>query len=792
MTIYNYTVVATQQASGCESQVSDPVKVIVVPAPSVSIEGDALICSQPGQVSLTAHVNDTVAGMTYNYQWRRNNADIAGANAATMNETVTLQNEPYIYTVEVENTNTGCRAISEEYPVYVDTFASVVVTVDDTLICEGGDVVLTANIGDYNTPNLTYQWYSDDSYTQPIAGATQRELTVQNLTASSTFGVVVTQTTTQCVAKGFIKVKVNNDPLVESVKIIPTQDTICTGTEITVTAHMQTADGYGDGTDYTYTWYRNGVEVSGANAATLTEVVTAEGLVTSYIYTVVATQASSGCASTVAKYDTVHVRPMPTVTIEGDPIVCTGSNNINLHARVNDNISTSALTYQWRLYNVNVGSNTADLTESKPASDIPYVYTVTVTDNTIGCQAVSEPFSVRVDTAAVISFLPVAPICNGGTATITASLNDYNVDDYTFQWYEGTTPIAGATGLTYTTPALSNTTTYTFMAIRTASGCKGSANVTVNVVADPVVTFTTTPDTICVGGQITLNATATVGSSIANPQFHYFWYRNGQLLEGVDTAFLVDAPTLEDIDANQYVYSLYVTLDNSGCASAMFRDTVNVYQNPTITVTGDQILCGNSDQNIVNLTAFLNDTIPGTYTFAWREDNVETGVSDRTFSKNKPYRQYPYEYTVVVTGPNGCSVVSDPYLVYVNDTVVVGIQASTKKVCAGEEVVLTAAVQDNFDDVTFRWYTIEGSNEVEISNEYTNTLTVYPDATTQYRVRVMQNNTFCTAAGDVLITVVSAPALDLVTLPVGTDSICEGGQVTFALNPATTPAGTYS
>ena len=791
-TLYSYTVVASQDASGCVSQPSDPEKVTVVPAPSVSVEGDALICSDPGTVTLTAHINDTVSGMTYNYQWRRNNADIAGATSATMTETVTLQDEPYLYTVEVVNLTTGCRTISEEYPVYVDTFASVIVTVDDSVICNGGEVTLTANIGNYNTQNLTYQWFDDATYTHAIPGATQRELTVQNLTTTTTYGVQVVQTTTGCNAKGNKEVTVKSDPVVQSVVITPSTDTVCTGSTITVTATMETGTDYGDGNAYTYTWYRNGVEVEGSHEATLTEVVTAEGLVTPYIYTVVASQPSSGCASTTFVYDTVFVRPMPTVTIEGDPIVCTGTKNVQLQARVNDNFATANLHYQWRLFNANIGTDDAELLDTRNASDNEYVYNVIITDATLGCQAVSEPFSVRVDTAAVITFLPVEPICVGGTATITASLNDYNVDDYTFQWYDGTTPIAGATSLTYTTPVLDATTTYTFKAIRTASGCEGSADVDVTVVSDPVSKFTVNPKNICQGGQVTLNSTVVIPAGITNPNIHYFWYRNGQLLEGVDTASFVDNPTIEDMDSNIVVYSLYVTFDNAGCASNLTYDTVNIYQNPTITVTGDQLLCGNADQNVVNLTATLNDTIAGTYTFMWREDNVNTDVTTRVYSQAKQYRQYPYEYTVVVTGPNGCSVVSEPYLVYVNDTLVVGVDATTDRVCAGEEVILTAAVADNYEALTYRWYTVEGASETELPNEYNNTLTTYPTATTHYRVRVMQNNTFCTAVGDTTITVVTAPNLALEILPAGTDSICEGGQITLALNPATAPAGTYS
>ena len=65
------------------------------------------------------------------------------------------------------------------------------------MICEDGEVTLTGHLGDYNTPNLIYQWYINDVL---IPDATQITYTTQ-VESDAIFTLVVTQTTSGCVAE---------------------------------------------------------------------------------------------------------------------------------------------------------------------------------------------------------------------------------------------------------------------------------------------------------------------------------------------------------------------------------------------------------------------------------------------------------------------------------------------------------------------------------------------------------------------------------------------------------------
>ena len=77
--------------------------------------------------------------------------------------------------------------------------------------------------------------------------------------------VRVRQTTSLCEAVGYDTITVISAPIVTLTHDAAT-DTLCSGGEITFTAHVGT--GFGDGT---YTWFRNGVVIEGANGEYLTE-----------------------------------------------------------------------------------------------------------------------------------------------------------------------------------------------------------------------------------------------------------------------------------------------------------------------------------------------------------------------------------------------------------------------------------------------------------------------------------------------------------------------------------------
>jgi gliding motility-associated-like protein len=107
-------------------------------------------------------------------------------------------------------------------------------------------------------------------------------------------------------------------------------------------------------------------------------------------------------------------------------------------------------------------------------------------------------------------------ICNGGTATLTASTVP-NITNTTFLWYASataTTPLF--TGSSFTTPVLTATTTYYVAAMR--SGCtdqseRAKVTVTVNAIpANPVITNNAV--TVCPGSSATFTANAVTGVTI--------------------------------------------------------------------------------------------------------------------------------------------------------------------------------------------------------------------------------------------------------------------------------------
>ena len=76
------------------------------------------------------------------------------------------------------------------------------------------------------------------------------------------------------------------------------------------------------------------------------------------------------------------------------------------------------------------------------------------------------------------------------------------------------------------------------------------------------------------------------------------------------------------------------------------------------------------------------DTTDYGYTYQWYENNApiegETGL---VLSMHKPYRDYPYSFNFEVKNPYGCTVLSEPFLVYVNDNPIVHIAADDTLIC---------------------------------------------------------------------------------------------------------------
>ena len=782
---YVYSAYMVYDIPGCELVEVNSDTIHVRRNPIVTIDGNPNVCyfgPQDVNVVLTAWV-DGIADPDATYTWyesgqRRDN--IAGWDNNYAEKMVPTYLNPYIYTVEVTNGD-GCTTISAPFEVNVYTRPYTHITGDANEICQGGEVTLRANLENYNDPMLTYQWFKNSATNQNrILGATH-EIETFEPARTTDYIVMVSHlmdvNTEYCVAYDTFRVVVNDIPVVTAVNDLGGNDTICEGRTVTMVADI--ISGGVDGGEV-YTWYRNGEVIENSNEYILVDApVAIDNEPTSYVYAVKVQQSASGCESEVFTFDhAVVVYPNPSIALVTDPIVCVeDTNNIALYANV-DPMPATAISYKWFEDNALVAQTMDSVYYfTKPYRDYPYSFAVELV-NEYGCVSHADAL-VYVNAAPVVNIAVTDTLlCNGGEITLTAALADWNADELTYQWFDNGVAISNATTLSYTYAPAEGNHNYTFVVNQLTSGCVGTSDtLNVNVVADPVVTSISnnipTENVVCDGYQVVLTANVTGGVN-NNPV--YTWYRNGAVIEGATAPTFTEVVSALNNEPTQYVYAVSVAQDEPGCESdvkVMNRFTVN--PNPVVELVTDPIVCVDTINNIT-LVANLYPSVPTGVQYKWFENNdMFAQTTNDTISISRPYRDYPYSFSVSIENEYGCSATSEA-LVYVNANPVVTINVTENNICEGGEITLTAALADwNEDMLTFQWY----DNNVAIPGATRMSYTYVPQGvrTHNYTLVVEQLTSGCIATSNELPVVVNAiPVITSVTT--SAQNICYGSQIT--------------
>jgi len=221
-----YHAASVNISTGCESTTRTAVTLTInsVAQASATAGGPTTFC-QGGNVVLTAN-----AGTSYNW------SNGASTQAITVNTTGT-------YTVTV--TTSGCTTTSSAINVTVNPLPTATVTAGGAVaFCQGGNVVLTASAGN------SWNWSN---------GATTQSITVNN---SGSYSVTVTNASGCSTSSSATAVSVSPSPVV-SISASP-YTRLYPGLTTTLTANINPP-----GT-YSYTWFKDGVAVSGAVSSALT------------------------------------------------------------------------------------------------------------------------------------------------------------------------------------------------------------------------------------------------------------------------------------------------------------------------------------------------------------------------------------------------------------------------------------------------------------------------------------------------------------------------------------------
>ena len=788
-TTYIYEVSVVQPTTGCESVVTLADTVIVNPNPTLAIETDPIVCrADSDNVVMYAHVYPEPT-TPYTFTWFEDNVALdtnfaTGAHKDTITLTREYRDYPYNFSIALVN-EYGCQATAEAL-IYVDTLPVVNITATETEICVGGEITLTAHLNNWNTPNMQYQWYDNGVL---IPGATNLDYTVVPDSGSHKYTFNAKQLNSLCEATSdSLEVNVYGDPILNVTDDLPASHVLCDGRSVTFTAHVTGGVTGGE----IFTWYRNGEVIPNAVDSVFTETPHAiSDYPTNYVYEVSVKQTAAGCESMVTFADTLTVTPNPTLQIETDPIVCgDDSNNVVLIANI-DPAPTTDYYFAWYEDNVAfdttlaTGAHKDTLTLSKPYRDYPYNFNVVLV-NDYGCQATAET-SVYVDSVPVITiFATETEICVGGEITLTANLNNWNTPNMQFQWYDNDTLIAGATSLTYTVVPAQGSHDYTFVAKQLNSLCQATSNtVNVTVNADPKVSVTTdlpASHTLCDGRSVTFTAHVTGG--VTGGEI-FTWYRNGEVIpNAVDSVFTETPHAISDYPTH-YVYEVSVKQTAAGCESMVtFADTLTVNPNPTLAIETDPFVCGEGNNNIV-MIANVNPAPTTDYHFIWLEDNAVipaadatvTGAHLDTIALTKPYRDYPYNFSVILINDYGCQATAETQI-YVDTTPVVNITVTENEICVGGEITLTANLNNwNTPNMQYQWY----DNDTLIAGATSLTYTVVPaQGVHDYKFNAKQLNSLCEATSTALTVTVNAdPKLTVTNDLPASHVLCDGRSVTF-------------
>ncbi len=631
-----YTVTPTATAGACVGA-TQTVTVTVNPTPTITSSSTATVCSGVQlAIGLTSSVPST-------FTW------IAGNNANTTGESLTLQNSSTInntiinnttvpqtvtYTVTPTATSGGCIGTANQTVTVTVNPAPNVTSANTATICSGSAV----NIPLTSSVPSAFTWIAADNLNVTGESLTlQSTSTLNNTLVNSTsvpqtvvYTVTPTASTGGCAGvPQTVTVIVNPLPIITS----PATATICSGQALNIplTANVPS----------TFTWIATdnlnttGESTTLQSTSTINNtIINNTGFVQVVTYTVTPTATSGGCGNAAQQIVTVTVNPLPTTTSSSSATICSGGTvNILLTssqpgtftwvAADNTNTTGESLTIQ----NSSTLNNTIINTSTIPQT---VNYSVIVTATVGGCSAATQTVAVLVNPGPVMTSQTSATICSGQTVSIPLTANPGS----TFTWVAADN--ANTTGESLTnqnsstlsntiinTSAVPQTVAYTVTPTATVGGCIGApqtVNVTVN--PTPVITLNSNNVTVCSGIQLNIPLSANVPSS-------FTWIAANNPNTTGESTTLQNSATINNTIINNtagpqtVIYTVNATATAGGCGNTSPQTiTVTVNPSPTLTSSNTATICSGSTLNIP-----LTSSIPSTFTWIAADNNNTTGES---------------------------------------------------------------------------------------------------------------------------------------------------------------------
>ncbi|MFW6289414.1 MAG: immunoglobulin domain-containing protein, partial [Mariniphaga sp.] len=406
-----YTIYYAQtDANGCYAQTSETTT--INPLPTATITGDATICYGDAtsiQIDFTgttpydfAYTNGTSTTNISNHA-----PDLYTTNVSPLTNTS--------YTMVSVTDDNGCTNSGNGS---ADVVVNPLVTIDshpvDKTVCQGSNTSFSVNASGVD---LTYQWQLNGA---PIGGATNPTLTLNNVLP----GDVGDYT---CIVSSSCGGPLTSDAatlsLFEDVTITaqPQDDNLCTGEDLNLFVSAT-------GSNLTYQWKKDNVDIAGATSATYTKSSVTSldaGIYTCYVGGSCSPYESDPAIITVDEPIVISDQPANTVVCEGE------------HAGFSVTASGTNLTYQWQKNAADIaGEENASLILNGVVAGDAGTYRCIIS-SPCGETLTSSNANLTVDAATSITTQPVASItqCVGTNLSLDITATGTNL---TYQWKKGT------------------------------------------------------------------------------------------------------------------------------------------------------------------------------------------------------------------------------------------------------------------------------------------------------------------------------------------------------------------
>ncbi|MBI3218591.1 MAG: T9SS type A sorting domain-containing protein [Bacteroidetes bacterium] len=330
-------------------------------------------------------------------------------------------------------------------------------------------------------------------------------------------------------------------------------------------------------------------------------------------------------------------------------------------------------------------------------------------------------------TASITSTTP-ASICGSGTLTLLAAGTG------TFRWYDGATNGAYvSTGLSFSTPSLITTTTYS-VAAYDANGCS-TARIPVTATVNTIPTIIATqPGGTCQGGTADIAATASVGT--------VSWYTTptggSPFATGIVSGSLVTTPVLNTTT------TFYAEAVNNGCASTT-RSAVQAIVNPTpATPTANEgSRCGSGTVSI-SVTA-------GAGTVQWFAASTGGSSLGTGTSFTTPSLTTTTTYYALLS--NGCPALTRVPVAAIINAIPTVTSTTPATRCGTGTVTLTATLSD---EGGINWFTAASGGSAVGTNSFT---TPSLTATTTFFAEAVANGCSSVSRTPVVATIKPIPTI---------------------------------